>query len=235
VIEYLKTFGKYQPLLRELVKRDLKTKYRRSILGYLWSLLNPLLMMCVITAVFSYMFRFNIDNFPIYLLTAQILFNFLSESTTMAMSSLINNANIISKVYVPKYIFPLSRVLSSFVNLLFSLAAILIMLVLTSTRITPAILLFPLPLLLLLLFCIGLGMLLALLATYFRDILHLYGVVITAWTYLTPIFYPFSILPKAMQELMRFTPMFHYISVFREVIMYERADARSILVCPGLA
>ena len=119
-------FSKYRPLIRELVTRDLKVKYRRSVLGYMWSILNPLLMMLLQTLVFSYMFRFDIPNFPLYLICGNTLFNFFNESTNMGMGSVLGNASLIKKVYVPKFIFPISRVVSSFVNLLFSLAAILL-------------------------------------------------------------------------------------------------------------
>ena len=113
-------FSKYRPLIRELVTRDLKVKYRRSFLGYVWSILNPLLMMLLQTLVFSYMFRFQIENFPLYLICGNTLFNFFNESTNMGMGSVLGNSSLIKKVYVPKFIFPISRVVSSFVNLLFS-------------------------------------------------------------------------------------------------------------------
>ena len=105
-------FSKYRPLIRELVTRDLKVKYRRSVLGYMWSILNPLLMMLLQTLVFSYMFRFDIPNFPLYLICGNTLFNFFNESTNMGMGSVLGNASLIKKVYVPKFIFPISRVVS---------------------------------------------------------------------------------------------------------------------------
>ena len=109
-------FSKYRPLIRELVTRDLKVKYRRSFLGYVWSILNPLLMMLLQTLVFSYMFRFQIENFPLYLICGNTLFNFFNESTNMGMGSVLGNSSLIKKVYVPKFIFPISRVVSSFVQ-----------------------------------------------------------------------------------------------------------------------
>lgn len=126
-----RNFSKYRPLIRELVTRDLKVKYRRSVLGYVWSILNPLLMMLLQTLVFSYMFRFDIPNFPLYLICGNTLFNFFNESTNMGMGSVLGNSSLIKKVYVPKFIFPISRVVSSFVNLLFSLAAIILVMLIT--------------------------------------------------------------------------------------------------------
>lgn len=211
---------KYKPLLIRLVQRDLKVKYRRSVLGYLWSLLNPLLMMVVMSVVFSYMFRFNIPNYPIYLITGQIMFTFFSESTNMAMGSIIGNVSLIKKVYVPKYIFPISRVLSSFVTLLFSLAAVVIVMLATKTPVTPVILLFPIPLAYVLAFSMGVGLILSVLAVYFRDTTHLYGVLTTAWMYLTPIFYPIESIPEKVQPLIRLNPLFQFIDCFRQIVLY---------------
>lgn len=213
-------FCRYRPLLRELVLRDLKIKYRRSFLGYLWSLLNPLLMMTIMSLVFSYMFRFSIPNYPLYLICGQTLWSFFNESTNTAMTSVIYNGPLIRKVYIPKFIFPISRVLSSFVTMSFSLAAILIVMLATRVRLSRYVLLIPIPLALLLLFCMGMGMVLSALAVYFRDMLHLYSVVVMAWMYLTPIFYPISALPEGVALLIRFNPMYHYLTFFREVVLY---------------
>mgnify|MGYP003292192949 CR=1 FL=1 len=192
----IQRLNKYKPLINELVTRDLKVKYRRSFLGYVWSLLNPLMMMAVMSVVFSYMFRFDIPNYPLYLICGQTLWTFFNESTSMAMTSVLGNGALIRKVYIPKYIFPISRVLSSFVTMSFSLVAILIVMLVTRVPFTWNMLLIPIPLALLLVFCMGVGMVLAAMAVYFRDVLHLYGVVIMAWMYLTPVFYPVSALPE---------------------------------------
>lgn len=211
---------KYRTLLMRLVQRDLKVKYRRSVLGYLWSLLNPLLMMVVLSIVFSTLFRYDIPNYPIYLITGQIIFTFFSESTTMAMGAITGNASLMKKVYVPKYIFPVSRVLSSFVTLLFSLAAVVIVMIFTRVPITPALLLFPLPLLYVLLFSMGMGMILSVCAVYFRDTNHLYGVCTTAWMYLTPIFYPVSVIPDQFRPLVQLNPLYLFIDCFRQLVLY---------------
>lgn len=218
----------YWPLLNELVVRDLKLKYRRSFLGYLWSLLNPLLMMAVMSLVFSYMFRFDIPNFPLYLICGQTLWTFFNESTTMAMHSVMANGSLIRKVYIPKYIFPISRVLSSFVTMSFSLVAIVIVMLVTKVPFTPAVLLFPIPLFFLLLFCMGVGMVLSALSVYFRDIVHLYGVLTLAWMYLTPIFYPISALPPEITWVVKLNPMYHYITFFRELVLYGRTPGWAI-------
>ena len=203
-------FSKYRPLIRELVTRDLKVKYRRSFLGYVWSILNPLLMMLLQTLVFSYMFRFQIENFPLYLICGNTLFNFFNESTNMGMGSVLGNSSLIKKVYVPKFIFPISRVVSSFVNLLFSLAAIILVMLITRSPFHLTILLVWAPLVLLFLFTCGIALLLSALAVYFRDLQYLYGIVTMAWMYATPLFYPISALPPFMVAIVKLNPLYHY-------------------------
>lgn len=225
---------KYTPLMEELVKRDLKVKYRRSILGYLWSLLNPLLMLCVMSFVFSTIFESTIANFPLYLICGQTLWNFFNESTNMAMYSVLQNGALIKKVYIPKFIFPLSRVLSSFVTMSFSLVAILIVMLFTRAPIHWTILLFWVPLVFLFLFCCGIGMVLSGLSVYFRDITHLYGVVTLAWMYITPIFYDISSLPEYVQSVITLNPMYHYITFFRDLILYGVIPSWDVwLICGG--
>ena len=213
-------FSKYRPLIRELVTRDLKVKYRRSFLGYVWSILNPLLMMLLQTLVFSYMFRFQIENFPLYLICGNTLFNFFNESTNMGMGSVLGNSSLIKKVYVPKFIFPISRVVSSFVNLLFSLAAIILVMLITRSPFHLTILLVWAPLVLLFLFTCGMALLLSALAVYFRDLQYLYGIVTMAWMYATPLFYPISALPPFMEAIVKLNPLYHYINCMRCLVMY---------------
>ena len=130
------TFFKYKDLISLLVERDLKLKYRRSFLGYLWSILNPLLIMVVMTIVFSRMFSRNITNFPVYLLIGRTVFDFVTGSTDQAMHSVISNGALLKKSNVPKYIFTFSRITSSLVDMIFSLGALLIVILVTRAPIT---------------------------------------------------------------------------------------------------
>ena len=213
-------FLQYRPLITELVGRDLKVKYRRSFLGYVWSVLNPLLMMVVQTIIFSFMFRSDIPNYPLYLICGNTLFTFFNESANMGLTSIIYNAPLIKKVYIPKFIFPLSRVASSFVTMSFSMAAILLVMLVTRSPLHWTILLFWVPLVFELLFCCGIALLLAALTVYFRDMQHLFSVLTLGWMYATPIFYPLEQLPAAVQQLMKLNPMYHYINMFRNFVMY---------------
>jgi ABC-2 type transport system permease protein len=231
-VEYLNNFLKYRFLLKELVVKETKLKYRRSVLGIFWSLLNPLLMMMVLSIVFSSLFKRNIENFTVYLLTGKIIFDFFSQATKSSMSSIISNGALIKKVYIPKYIFPLAKSLSAFVNLSFSLLAIVIMMLITKVKLTWAIILFPLPLFYVFLFAAGLGLILASYAVFFRDIEHLYGVVLTAWMYFTPLFYPIDIIPQKYRVIIELNPLYSIIQCFRQIVLYGQFPSLSLhLTC----
>lgn len=232
IIQQIKNIYKYRWLLQQLVNRDLKVKYKRSVLGYLWSLLNPLMMMVVISSVFSHIFRFSIENFPIYLLCGSVLFTFFAESTSMAMSSIIQGAGLIKKVYVPKYIIPLSKIISSFVNLMYSLIAVVIMLIFYKIQIHWTILLFPIPLIYVFMMSLGMGLMLSVAATYFRDVIYLYGILIQAWTYFTPLFYPIDAVSESIQFFIRLNPMYHVVTYFRDIVMYGKLPTmQTNLIC----
>lgn len=227
---------KYRWLLEQLIARDLKNKYRKSVLGYLWSVLSPLLMMTVMTIVFSTLFRYQIKNFPVYLLLGQLVFSFFSESSNMGMSAILNNGALIKKIYLPKYIFPLSRILSSFTTTIFSLVALLLVMIITRTQVHFTVLLVPVVLFYLLLFCIGIGILLSALMVRFRDLMYLWGVFLTALNYLSAIFYPVSILPNYLKKIMLFNPIFDYINMFRKVVLYGQwPSVEEHLICIGFA
>lgn len=223
-------------VLRELVSKDFKLKYRRSVLGVVWSVLNPLLMMLVMTAVFSYMFRFQIEHFPVYLILGNTLFGLMSSSTNGAMRSIMASAPLIKKVKINKIVFPLEKVIFELVN--FALSCIAIILVMLFLQVAPTINLVFLPLLLLymVIFCSGLGMLLSALVVFFRDVEYLWGVVLTAWTYATPLFYPADLWPEWLARLEVLNPMYHYVTYFRNIALWNiTPDLQTNLLCVGFA
>lgn len=210
----------YRELLKQLVLKDIKLKYRRSYLGYIWSILNPLLMMAVLTIVFSNLFKFDIPNFAAYLLTGQLVFGFISESTSNSVSAIIHSSSLIKKTYVPKYIFVLAKVTSSLVNMLFSMIALIIVMIFTQVTITLNILWIPVIFLELYIFSLGLGFLLSSSAVFFRDIQYLWGVFISIWMYLTPIIYPVSIISDEYRWYYdNLNPMVNYVNQFRDAVL----------------
>lgn len=236
VKRFFEEFFKYKDLLKLLVKKNIKLKYRRSFLGYVWSVLNPLLIMIVMSVVFSTIFNRNIENFPLYLFCGQLLFNFMNQSTNQSISSITGNGAMLKKSYVPKYIFTLSRIVSGLVDFIFSLGALLIVMIATKATFSWHALLFPLVIIQLFFFCVGLGLLLGQANVFFRDIQYIYNAVTTAWLYLTPIFYPIELLPDKLSWLIsHLNPMYFYIAQFRDLIYYCRIPDLSLVLYGSVA
>jgi len=210
------TFLKYRELFFQLVTRDIKIKYRRSILGYLWSVLNPLLTMIVLVIVFSNLFARGVQNFPVYLLEGQLLFNFMVISTSRSLSSVVGNASLLRKIYVPKYIFTLSVVTSEIITFFFSMGALIVVILFTGAPVTWRYLFTIIPIVELYVFSIGIGLFLAQAYVFFRDVEYIWSVITTAWLYLSAIFYPVTILPENIYYIVtNFNPMYFYITMFR--------------------
>lgn len=226
-------------ILKQLVGRDFKLKYRRSVLGVVWSVLNPLLMMIVMSAVFSSFMRFNdpsLGNFPCYLILGNTAFQLMADATSTGMGSIIGASALLKKVKINRYVFPVEKVLFAGVNYGFSLIAVALVMVFFRVPVTPLILLLPVAVFLLLVFCVGLSLLLSAASVFFRDVIHLWSVVITAWTYATPIFYSANILPGWMATFEKFNPMYLYITFIREVTMWSTMPSpKLILACCGFA
>lgn len=211
---------KYFTFMKEVVKRDIKRKYYKSALGVLWTVLNPLLSMLVMALIFSTLFKRNIENYPIYLLCGQLIFNFMSGATRQSLGAILNNAGYIRSIYIPKYIFVLSRVVEAFVDLLFSLIALLLVMIFTHAPFTLNLLMLPMLLALTFIFTLGLSLVLATYGTFFRDLHHLYGIFTTLWMWLSAIFYPKTIVPASYRFLLDLNPAIHYIEIMR-AICYE--------------
>lgn len=218
---YFNVFRKFIPLLQNLISRDLKVKYRRSVLGFLWSILNPLLMALVLNIVFSKLFRFQIEYFATYYLTGALMFNFVVECTTGSMMSVISAAPLIKKVYIPKYLFPMQKCAFAFINMLFSSVAVIVVMLIQGVPFHPHILLFIVPMLYALVFAYGMGLILAAMTVFFRDIEHLYSVWVTIWMYLTPIIYPEEMLESSgLMMISKINPMYYFVHSLRNVVMY---------------
>lgn len=215
----LNVYCRYGFMIQQLVSRDFKTKYKRSVLGMLWSFLNPLLTMLVQYVVFSTLFRSNIPNYPVYLISGIVFFNFFNEAVTMGMTAITGNASLIKKVYMPKYIYPVSKILSSLVNFALALVPMFIIILFTGTPIRPSMLLLIYDILCLLGFVMGMALILSTVTTFFQDMVFLWSVISMMWMYMTPIFYPESIIPQRIIQLYRMNPMYQYVTFARTCII----------------
>jgi len=240
--EYIKrqyyTFNRFKYYLRLLIKRDFNAKYRRSVLGVLWSLLNPVLTMLVMTLVFQYFFRFDIENFPVYLLSGMIIYAFFNESTTLAMHSVVSSESVIKKIYVPKYMFPLSRVISTLVNLMFSMLAFFVVVIFTRADFFWTMLLIPVPVIYTFVFSLGVAMLISSLTVFFRDLMYLYGIFTLLLMYLSAIFWPIEMLDPDgfFVNVIGLNPVYQFITYFRHVAVWGTVpDLWTNMVCIGFA
>ncbi len=231
IFDYVSGLFKFKDLLQQLVIRDIKLKYRRSFLGYLWSVLNPLGTMIVVALIFSQIFRFEVQNYPAYLICGQVIFNFILESTNAAIVSITGNASLLKKTYVPKYIFTISKVSSSMVNMIFSMIALVLVVMITGVKFTPYSLLSILVILQVYVYALGLGLFLAQVSVFFRDIQYIFGVLTTLWMYCTPIFYPITILPNNIGRIITmFNPLVSYVTQFRELLVYGRLPSMDLII-----
>ena len=230
---YIDNLKRFRPLMRQLVIRNIKVRYRKSILGVFWTLLNPLLIMIVLSVVFSNIFKFEIEYYPVYILSGQVVFNFFSEATNFSMMSILSNAPLIKKIYVPKYTFPFAAILSSIINVMASFAALVIIMVFMRMPLHWTILLSFIPIIFLIIISTGVGLMLSAFAVKFRDLLHFYSVFLTALMYLMPVIYPMSIIQNApvIFEIVSYNPLTIILDMFRDLVMYGcLPDLISVLV-----
>lgn len=209
----------YLFVIRELTAREIKRKYARSYLGILWSVLNPLMSMAVMSMIFSTIFKRDIENFPIYYLTGTIFWSMFTVATNTAMTALVDNKSMLVKVKLPMEIFPLSRSVTSLVNFGYSLIAYVVMLLVFRIPFQPKMLLLLLYAFGLFLFSVGMGYLLSILYVLFGDIKHLYSVILTLWMYASALFYPVESTSGLMQEIIIRNPVYNYIACARKCVM----------------
>ena len=213
-LEEIREVRRYKYLLLQLTRRDILARYKRSVLGVAWTMLNPLGMMIVMSIVFSQLFK-SIESYPAYVLSGLIAWTFFSQSTNASMSGIVWGGNLIQRIYVPRTSFAISAVLTALVNLLLSIVPLLLVMLVTRTPIHLSILFLPVSMLFLAAFALGVGLILSTLAVYFPDVTEMYQIVLIAWMYLTPVIYPETIIPARFITLFRLNPMYHLIRLFR--------------------
>lgn len=215
LIDEIRELARYRDLLVQLVSRNIKTRYKRSMLGILWTMINPLLMMVVLTFVFSEVFRFRATHYAVYALAGLSLWNFFSQTTTGAMSELIWGGSLMNRIYIPRAIFAVTALGTGLVNLLLSLVPLFLIMIATGVPVRPVILILPLPIILTAMFALGVALFLSRVAAYFADVMEMYQILLMAWMYLTPVIYPKEIIPERLRWLFNLNPMYHLMEVFR--------------------
>ena len=229
---HIKTYNEYKPLLYEFIKRDIKLKYRNSFLGIFWSMLNPLLTMLVLTFIFSNVFKSSIPNFPVYCLAGRLIYDFFSQSTNQSMKSITSKSSLIKKIYIPKYIYTLSKVMSTFIIFSISLIPLFVVMFITGVRFKPINLLMIYPLINLFFISLGIGLILATINVFFRDMEHIYSVILMLIMYMSAIFYDANIVHPLFNFVMKFNPIYPVIYVFRDCVLYGQiTSVNNIILC----
>ncbi len=209
---------RYKDFLRLLIATNVKSRYKRSVLGIGWSLLSPLLTMIVMSIAFSAIFRFSVPNYPVYVLAGLVFFGFFQESTTQSMRSLVWGSSLLKKVYVPAATYPLSSVGTALVNLTMSLAPVLLIMLVLGQRLSWSLLFLPVAMVLLACFSLGVGLIMSTVAVRYTDVVEMWGVLVRALFYLTPVMYPEDILPERFVWLVRANPLYHLLACWRDPI-----------------
>ena len=219
----IKNFKKYTFLLEQLVKKEIKLKYRNSFLGVFWTLLEPFLTMLVLAVVFGTLFHKKMEYIPVYILSARLLYTFYANSTKAATKSIRRNAAMIKKVYVPKYIYPLASILANYIMFLISLVVLVLAMIFCRVPVSIHMFAAIIPLALILVMALGSGMILAALAVFFRDLEYLWGVFLMLVMYTCAIFYPAeNILNSASPWILKINPLYAVIACFRNAIYYNK-------------
>jgi lipopolysaccharide transport system permease protein len=221
LIAHLAELLGYRELIRNLVARDLKVRYRNSVLGFVWCLFNPLLMMVVYTVVFTVMMRSNIQKFPVFILVGILAWNLNNTSLTGAATSIIDNSGLVMKVYFPRELLPLSVVFSNTANFVLALIALFAVILIYQVHLGPSIILLPVILAVQVAFSCGLSLFLAAITVFFRDVEIITQTLMLAWFFLTPIFYRLEdVFPQYSRILYIANPMASIIAAYRDVLYY---------------
>ena len=214
------TYSEKKFLLKELIKRDLTSKYKDSVLGIAWSFLNPLLIMIVFTAIFSMLFGRQIENYPVYFLSGRVIYDFFKSGTTGAMKSIKGNASLLQKIYVPKIMFSVSKVCYEFINFLITLIILFGVMLVTGAQFHLTAVFAVIPIFFLIILIFGVGLILAVGNTYFTDIGYLYSVFTLILMYASALFYPIEIVPATVQRIFTLNPIYCALTCFRETVVF---------------
>lgn len=218
-IDELKEAVKYRELIYQLTRRDILTRYKRSVFGIAWTMLNPLGMMLVLTFAFSKIFRFDTGgNYSIFVLSGLIVWNFFAQTTTACMNSLVWGGGLFQRIYIPRSTFAISSMFTGAVNFLFSMVPLIAIIVVMNKTIPWTVVTFPISLILLFAFSLGIGLFLSAIGIYFPDVVEMYQILLTAWMYLTPIIYPENIIPQEMAWVFKVNPMYYLVKLFRSSV-----------------
>lgn len=235
MVQLLSEINHNRELIWALAMKELRVRYKRSVLGFIWALLNPLMMMVILTLVFSRILRFPIPHYEIFLISALLPWTFFSQSMGYSMESIVSNGELLKKVKVAKSVFPVAAILSNVINFLLSLGPLVLILLVMEFPFHWTWVYLPVPLLGLVLFTLGCGFFFATANVFFRDVSHIVQILLAGWFYLSPVMYPLSFLPEEYQRFFRFNPMLYFLNQFRLAIYDgQLPELKAVLLCLGI-
>lgn len=222
----------YREMLKNFIQRDLRTRYKESILGFFWTLLNPLLMLIIYTIAFKTILRMDMENYSIFLFSGLLSWNYLQTTVSNNTAIIVNNSGLVKKVYFPYEILPLSTSIAGAINYLLCMIVLLAAMIYFDVKITVAVLSVFIILAIQVIFVFGLSLMLCAINVYFRDVEHIVGVLFMAWFYLTPIFYPLSMVPEKYQHLFYYNPMTYFMEAYQSIFYHGKVpELNLILYC----
>ena len=219
--KYLQELWVYRDLLINLTVNDLKLRYRGSILGFLWTILNPLFFLLILAVVFSKIIKFQIDNYIVFLFAGLTAWFMIQQTVLIATASVVNNESLIKKVYIPKIVFPLSSCLARYIDHVIMTLILFLFMAFFKVEFTWSLLVIPIILFLNFFFSLGLSMIAAALYIIIRDVQQILAIFFQAFFYLTPILYPLDILPANYQFLFKLNPFFYFVKILRFPVYYS--------------
>lgn len=232
-LEELQELLRYRNLVAQTIRRNIIVRYKRSVLGIAWTMLNPLGTTLVLTFVFSHVFGGG-ASYAVYVLSGLICWTFFAQATSDSMSNLVWGGGLLKRIYIPRTVFAVSSIGTGLVNLVMAIVPLIVVMLIARVPPTWAMLILPIPALFLAMFALGMGLLLSSMAIYFADVMEMYGILLTAWLYFSPVIYRTDMLPEQYQWLLRLNPMYHLLGLFRIPVLEGRIPAASEFVLSGL-
>jgi lipopolysaccharide transport system permease protein len=229
-VSTFKELYQYRQMINSLVRQDLRSRYKGSVLGFLWTFINPLLQLIIYTIVFSTIMKNGIDKYYIFLFVALIPWLFFSSSVSGGAASILNKKELVKKIYFPRQVLPIAYVTSSFVNMLLCFVVVFAVLVISGVGISLAVCFLPIVMLVEYILALGIAMLVSALTVYFRDLEYILGIVTMAWMYMTPIMYSNEMVPEEYRSIFKLNPMTPVITVYRDILYYKQIPRLDILI-----
>ena len=232
-IEEARQAYRYRNLILQLARRDILTRYKRSVLGVAWTMLNPLGTMLILSIVFYQAFGENQRSYPVFVLSGLIVWNFFSQTSNASTVNLVWGGSLLRRIYVPRTVFALAATATGLLNLLLALIPLGLVMLITGVPLRPALLFLPVAILFLVMFALGVGLFVSAIAIFFADVAEMYGIILTAWFYLTPIIYNVTIIPKQFLFIYKLNPMLYLVNLFRMPVYYGQFPSLNEILISG--